>query len=507
MRSRLAAALFVLVQVPACSLEGPREHIVMFDADGRPVEPVGALFGGDGKVLEERLEGLVRPTAWDRYLDDMFQEVERFGKDRSKKRLVIFIHGGLNTRRGAVQRATELIRKMLEDGSYPIFVNWRSSLFSSYRDHLLFVRQGDDWGWLGVPFAPFYFAADAARAVARAPFVWWTEVRRVYRSQPMVETRTQRRARRVSEFLTREYEGASTGGGEGDEHAGAAGGPHGGKAIAVEFQGGERGALAGSLSALSWLLTSPAKIALSPFIDSFGPSSWAIMRRRVELLFHEEEALEAGGKRGHPPSGFLKFLGRMSEFQRAARARGEEWEIVLIGHSMGAIVANEILRHDGLAPAGPPAAGEPWPQYLPMPEFAAIVNMAAACSLRDHEDSVFPYLARHTETRFYHVLLDDRAEELEFNFLDLPPRGSLLVWIDDFLASPATLHDRAAGRFTNLMLEAHQVPEAIQDRVHIKVFGIGKEFEGRAPLRHGEFADHEFWRPAFYDPTLAARPH
>lgn len=60
--------------------------------------------------------------------------------------VLLFVHGGLNNRRGSFQRAVELLRKSdgPSDSYYPIFVNWRSALLSSYWDHLSLVRQGEE---------------------------------------------------------------------------------------------------------------------------------------------------------------------------------------------------------------------------------------------------------------------------------------------------------------------------------------------------------------------------
>jgi pimeloyl-ACP methyl ester carboxylesterase len=75
----------------------------------------------------------------------------------------------------------------------------------------------------------------------------------------------------------------------------------------------------------------------------------------------------------------------------------EDWEFVLVGHSMGAIIVNEIVRHYG--------------EKLPI---SHIVYMAAACSIRDYEDSVWPYLrlgeSQKAETYVHHLMLHPSAE-------------------------------------------------------------------------------------------------
>ncbi len=173
------------------------------------------------------------------------------------------------------------------------------------------------------------------------------------------------------------------------------------------------------------------------------------------------------------------------------------WNITLIGHSMGTIVANQVLRE--------------FPE-LPIDQ---IVYMAAACSVRDYEDSVIPFLKAHQNTNMHHLLLHDFAEirdqyAIKFDFLELAPSGSLLVWIDNYFTTPSTLRDRTAGRFDNLLLFLGDTPESVRKRVHVKTFGVGRKIEPTDPQHHGSFndfdcADHEdgphygkFWDEKFW---------
>jgi hypothetical protein len=86
----------------------------------------------------------------------------------------------------------------------------------------------------------------------------------------------------------------------------------------------------------------------------------------------------------------------------------------------------------------------------------------------------------------FHVVLDPDEELDEANAWDLAPRGSLLVWVDDFLAQPATLLDRTAGRYDNLMVALPDTPLGIRHQVHVRVLG---RYDERAPLKHGQFTD------------------
>src|SRR4030095_3853438 len=93
------------------------------------------------------------------------------------------------------------------------------------------------------------------------------------------------------------------------------------------------------------------------------------------------------------------------------------YQIVLVGHSMGAIVINEALLHF---------------QNLPV---TRIVYMAPACSIHDAEHCLLPFLFLNRSVRFHLLTLHPQAEADEWNVWDIVPRGSLLEWIDNFFST------------------------------------------------------------------------
>ena len=130
----------------------------------------------------------------------------------------------------------------------------------------------------------------------------------------------------------------------------------------------------------------------------------------------------------------------------------------------------------------------------------AIVYLAAACTIDDYRASVLPYLARHQETRFYNLSLHPSAEEGEWQkkYLDLPPRGSLLVWIDNFLSDPSSPLDRTLGSWDNVLQVVHVIPQALRARTSLRMFDVGVSRPGPVePETHGGFSDPRtrFWCP------------
>lgn len=141
--------------------------------------------------------------------------------------------------------------------------------------------------------------------------------------------------------------------------------------------------------------------------------------------------------------------------------------------------------------------------------------MAAASSIRDYQDTIFPYLKRrntpipsdsrqnpceksvsHPGVCVYHLMLHEAAESGEWwsDIIDPFPRGSLLVWLDNFLSHPLSREDRTLGRFTNFIAAAHHTPLSLRPYITITKFGVGEK--GLGPQKHGEFGGKQrFWIP------------
>jgi len=171
---------------------------------------------------------------------------------------------------------------------------------------------------------------------------------------------------------------------------------------------------------------------------------------------------------------------------------------------MGTIVLDEWLRRDLL---------EQRRQF-----YANIVYMAAACTVRDFSRSVVPYLVQHRAdpaasddprkagTQFYNLMLHPLAELRERDRLfDLPPRGSLLVWLDNFLTDPQTPLDRTLGRWENIIPATDLIPQSVRGQVTLKAFPLapyddavppGKPDYG--PQAHGQFRGKPYWCPSFW---------
>ncbi len=528
---------------PVNTKEGPidpnailKKHVVMFDEDGHPVDPTGnyecqpksnhedpAYCDGKHSVMAN-----YPPLQREDFRKHVLNIIESAKTDAMKKnlnkvQLLFFVHGGLNTQLGSLERIVgegpdskrkehTLYNLITEESPYyPIFINWQSSLRSSYFNHLLYVRQGEKWPWLaGWLTAPVVLAVDIGRSILRAPLVWGSMIYNDAKTAPalagmlgneknlsdeVVKKLLCNNAQDQESCLTqfdsnKAYSTFSDACWNGTENLKQ---PLVSKNLIVGVD--ERRCPEMGWKFFQWLVTIPTKLAISPFLDAFGKSAWDNMLRSIQLLYQVDEEFHvasppktepAKGANRIPEGGLSIFFNELlKEIQNHDKAQPIEWEITWIGHSAGTIIINEAIRRFGL----------PKTQERVLP-FNTIVYMAAASSLRDVQNSVYPYLQNHPSTEFYQLMLHEKAEEGEtvWQPFDLSPRGSLLVWIDDFLSNPLTHKERTAGRYQNFFGDYHSIPVNIRNQIYLRVFSQGEKVHSGNPQKHGEFTDRfRFW--------------
>lgn len=475
-----AAALLVGCLGPEVDDDDVR-HIVMYDRSGTAIDArdrTGPLWSYD------------ELDAYAAHVEDVMDGIRASGKDR----VLLFVHGGLNEQDTTIERARDLWAEIEADGAYPIFVNWQSNLVSSYRDHLLFVRRGQDWGGWGIPVAPFQLLADLGRGLSRLPGVVATQLAEVAALAGIIRLDDRIAANRGVERLQRDMAAAAAGE---DAHA-----------LQVDARVASRASRYGSAS-LSVLL-SPIKLATLTAVDVAGTGAWDVMRRRVAMLFDRDDAFD-GKSADRPLAPFALLLAALHDLQHEYEEQGRPLTVDAVSHSTGALVVNRILTEAMLyGHANDPAGacgvdgcrlgpGDGVERTRPVPALRHIVYMAAACTIRDYEDAVFPYLMHEGDARAFHVMLHPDDELAESNAFNLAPSGSLLVWIDDFLDNPVSLLDRRAGRYDNLAARLSATPRGVRGRVFVRVL---PEDDPTLPREHGQFTSpratrghFRFWRP------------
>jgi len=532
-------------------VERYREHVLVVDPDGSALLPTISRQGSGFSyhVALTKMEGedttKIDVAAQARcglykYLDNMFKAIKREKPDT----IVIYIHGGLNNIFQATAKSAEMADMIPEKYKpgyskiYPICICWDSSP-DTYLSHLLEIRGGLHVSFPeGLATAPLFLASDLATAVVRAPVTWVKDLENdIYAANPRLQ---QRYRHTLDRYWMLDHLGQTT--------------TNQGISVSRAADGREERHDALALDVGMWMFTLPTKLGTSLLIDSLGPEAWQVMLRRTRTMFERESEFvpslddtfkyaddhkELYPSRDKFRAGILDTSrkGAMEIFLSDAEAylnlpsRNKPYNhISLIGHSMGAIISNEILQSTtrqeipNLVASGSIKA--------PI-VFDNIEYLAAACTIRDFKRDAIPYMEMHPGVHFHNLSLHDNAERSEKNSTigyDLTPRGSLLVWIDSFLDDPASEDDRTLGRWENSILMTDDLPSELHQEITLKSFGRDRlaanglhnkdpkldytipkvQYGGKykyivEPTAHGSFSsidnpgfafwDEEFWGP------------
>ncbi|HLD64602.1 MAG TPA: hypothetical protein VJA19_01030 [Pseudomonas sp.] len=375
------------------------------------------------------------------YVDNILKNFETQKAENPDLQLTLFIHGGLNTFESATARVKRAQAAMLADDKYPLFISWDSAALSNYSDHLFLLRNGIKARKLGPVSSPFVWLEDMLRSLARLPASTYNVVAgqnsvRINNYSPVEVAADRSLLELKAQGFTLHNSDKDTGHTVGDW----------------------------------WSIWNPVKLATAPFVDGLGTGAWDSMLRRTDLVLRRDVNLDGVNSPG-PDTAVTTFLNRYAQTQ-------SKHAIIIIGHSMGTIVANNIIA-----------------KYSKL-TFSDIVYMAAACKMKDIEYVVAPYLENHPKTEFYNLSLNPYRDISENIYHDFIPRGSLLMWIDQTLGGANSFQDRTAGYWFNIVLGASEAfkNNQIRKRVHLTQFGI----RDKTPQNHGDFGEFKFWKDAFW---------
>lgn len=396
------------------------------------------------------------------------------------------MHGGLNGLKGSAENIIDEITKKEKDyppDVYPIFINWDSAFMSTYLEQRFFVRQGKIKD-RHVLTSPIYFGTDLLQSVVNTPKAWVVEGEHHFDSVFNRISREDVKKHVMSKF----------------DHN-----------VFFSEEDGETG-LDQAARFIRFYATSPVKLLTTPLVSTVGAPGWDNMLRRTKVAFRkpgeywtkkkdDEKANETNGKyRFGDPSGLgdnqvltscdqhykvngqgsgalAVFLEEMLTFLNGDNFNEVKYDVTLIGHSMGAIVLNEVIRK------------------FPGLPIKNIVYMGAAASSRRVLENIIPFLQEHPQSRFFNLSLDPKAEDREASVYGLAPSGSLLVWIDEMYTTPETYLERTFGRWANVQKILHVIPSDVKERMFFKVFNYGP----CEPKSHGEFDDHgRYWEPKYW---------
>lgn len=426
---------------------------------------------------------------------DIVNEIKAQREVNKDKKLLVFIHGGLDSpdgdildQEGTIKRFASDIQDISckrqgadktqckEDDYYPLFIIWPSAFINTYGDSIFHNYQGEWNGIIPIISSPLRFSLDIAEIFVRAPQSFFHQVKLGF----------------DSEFLT-------------DSTCFEAPGYYcvgNGKGNTLNFRLNQTLENGGKIGY-------PIKLLTTPIADPIGRRAWQSMVSRSHFGFHTPCGMAMGFMPSHNPcqSGALKDF--FDVFNKNIDLKND-MPIRLIAHSMGAILASEIIRE------------------YPDLDYKEIVFMGAASSIRQYKNDVEPLLRKkydkHQEwkkdykkwknqnqnnniekmkesvskirqgvdllkikkqsesikilgkqvsatqsivdniellepkepkepglIRFYNLSLHPFAEANETNYYASLPAGSLLEWIDYNFTDPSDLTDRTLGKWTNLV--------------------------------------------------------
>lgn len=410
------------------------------------------------------------------------QILENFKKEYARNanlRLTIYVHGGLNSFKSATSRvSSEVINKMLRDDQYPLFVSWNSGGPTNYYDHLLLLRRGvldpkESGMKLGPIFSPLILIEDLTRSVVRMPTAFYNAI---ITHNP------------VNAYFATENDFFIT-----DEEKSAT------KALEALIESKEfrlpesvqnqPSSNDGLKFAVGDFITrpNPSKFLTAGLMDGLGTGTWGSILRRADLVLSKDEGNENGSSTpeqpavANPKTAVSKFLDEWQDLYGIEYKHGDSKPVpvILIGHSAGTIITNQIVARY---------------QYI---KFSDIVYMGAACRIKDLTHFIAPYLERNRDTKFYNLSLHPHLDISENYFYDFLPRGSLLLWIDEFLGNVNSFQDRTAGYWNNIVRGADQAfPSKVRAQVYLTRFGINEKY---SPQKHGAFDECDFWRKEFWE--------
>ena len=241
------------------------------------------------------------------------QEIRATAEWQQATDVVIFVHGGLNSLNGGIERATQdwaRLKEGMENDPerkgcltvYPVFINWESGAFNGYVDHLVWYRRGQS-RWWGPLTAPFVLAIDIVRAIGVAPvhyFQQLTDILEQFGKVPAVTVPANWRNNvRIDDRV--------------DLSAG------------VKWRD----------RATFWTIgmIRPATI---PLAQLWLGEAYPMIERRVHTLFTTDDNLGTETSSSAPE-------GAIHELFVALAAKVNPPKVTILAHSMGTIVANQIL--------------------------------------------------------------------------------------------------------------------------------------------------------------------
>ncbi len=454
--------------------------------------------------------------------------------NKSGRKPLIFIHGGLNDYEDGLKRMARDIHLINTDGSfYPIFILWPSGA-NTYIDSLTSYFQGEWDRPADTLGSPFKVITDVMQIPGRSMANYATNFRLASKSVFYLEKENPFINNSFKFIYSYPYTFPSLNLNYfsiADDPCTLERKPEGINCIDInkehinEFFYNQQ-----------WRRTvfMPLKLATIPMLDPLARRAWDSMNARIRFTFRTPCSSDKSGIGNCEP-------GVVYQFFKALESKNEyDKKITLIGHSIGSIVVSEIIR-----------------EFHELP-YENVIFGGAAISIREFKNTVEATLRkkvamlekysdlielrksfmnelitlestekikeiivknekaiselellqeRDRPFKFYNLSLHPFAEAREESGWGMVPSGSLLEWIDQIIENPADGLDRTLGKWTNIApllgKQDYLKKEAIFDRklleggyMSFSRFGL----DPSQPLEHTHFGNSDdckfkYWKP------------
>jgi hypothetical protein len=553
------------------------KHTLIFNIDGVPCKTtLQALNSADKYDTAVKVNGIsdgnlqeMKPDEYDRYLKDIFDGYDAWAQktfgSSDAGRLAISIHGGLPDYDDTLKGEQRLIEdRKIGNEAYLIGINWSAGAWDGIWDHYariangmrIDVDRGSKYGSqsgmsdgreldaLRFPLAtriilpPLRIAGDLLIGTAKVPETVWYHLDAVGNSQ---EWWNDNLGEEISTKIDRLEGQIEEGCNKGELRD-----PNSHPIILLGGTGDNQGFIAQEYNWLLGIWSVPWVAVEGALLREAGAGAYYMMQRHIQRLFVLDEAdngfhyyQDKGNETyfdlpgiGDGPMGV--FLRRLGEFQQTH----PHVKIELYAHSMGTMVADGLISRAHAVLKDPLNKIDGTNPQVGL-HFDRITYMAGADSIRNWQQSVWPYLQANSDgdyedgqnkTIFYNVMLNYLSENREQHWVAFWPkaswwygwipfvrwspipllsRGSLLVWIDNYLTTERDRLDRTLGRSYNMLYYVNSIPWTMRDQIRFRSFASSSsDCEGDAdctqlptwedPQTHGEAGDIPFWEPDYY---------
>ena len=377
------------------------------------------------------------------------------------KGVAIVIHGGNETPAKTVLPSARMVPEMIKDGYYPIFIHWNSWILGAYIEQLFCIRSG--WYRRYAHVTGFFgLAGDIVTSLARIV--------------PSTVAQWMLARKRRPGYVFPTIAGL-------DRFAPS---PPNIAVKLVDYDGKEP-----LLRRLSMLARLPVQILVStPAVNIVVPRAWQNLLRRTKAMFRTprefDPNMKTEGYKQPDGSTYSPREGAMAMFLTELGKTIDDHpqldiKVDIISHSMGAMIANEVILTSPDLP------------------YRDLVFMAPACSVRKFAEIVSPLIRRRLpEVHAHELTLHPKLEAVQSDLWGYSPVGSVLEWLEGFLTPPNTYLDRFLGKWDNVLRTLHIFGDDVRPNIHIKAFPYDPK-NRKKPYRHVHFNDEDigFWKEEF----------